>query len=152
MLSNNPDQRDLFRKPLYESREPVLAIDPDRFRLRMKTAMSATLREQDVDRHEIANEMARILGSDSFSKGMLDNYCSPSKHDHDISLLRFKAFVRVTGDNSLWDLAVSDDGLLMLEGDEARFAEIARLEQEKQMIGKQLSVLRKSPVAVKRGK
>lgn len=152
MLSNNPDQKDLFRKPLYESREPVQAIDPDRFRLRIKTAMSACLRDHVLDRYEIADEMGRILASESFSKAMLDNYCSPSKSDRDISLLRFKAFVRVTGKNSLWDLAVSDDGLLMLEGDEARFAEIARLEQEKRGIAKQLNMLRSSPVPIKRGK
>lgn len=152
MLSKSPNQKDLFQKPLFESREAVHAIDPDRFRYRIKTAMSQVLRDGGFDRHEIAHSIGRSLGSSNFSKGMLDNYTSPSKTDHDISLIRFKAFVRETGAFNLWDLAVSDDGLLILEGDEARLAEIARLQQEMRGIRQELKTLQSTPVNIRRGK
>lgn len=147
----DPDQKDLFHKPVFESRVPVERIDPDRFRYRIKTAMSGVLRDGGFDRHAIASEMGRIIQAENLSKGMLDNYTSPSKTEHDISLLRFKAFVRATGAVELWDLAVSDEGLIVLEGDEARLAEIARLQQEQKKLAKRLRQLCSKPVDIKRG-
>ena len=51
----------------------------------------------------------------------------------------------------LWDIAVSDDGLLVLRGDEARLAEIARLQQEQRAIGQRLKTLKSVPVHISRG-
>ncbi|MCB8835726.1 hypothetical protein LJD42_29715, partial [Escherichia coli] len=64
--------------------------------------------------------MAQYLGLPNLSKATLDAYTAESKDTHDISLVRFKAFVRATDANWLWDTIVSEDGLTMLEGDEAR--------------------------------
>lgn len=70
----------------------------------------------------------------------------------DISLPRFKAFVRATGASfGLWDEVVSEDGLLLLQGDEARLAEIARLQQEQREIAAQLKAMRAVPVRIRRG-
>ncbi|MDA4629885.1 hypothetical protein NZA98_01935, partial [Escherichia coli] len=80
------------------------------------------------------------------SKATLDAYTAESKDTHDISLVRFKAFVRATDANWLWDTIVSEDGLTMLEGDEARLAEIARLQQEQRAIGAELKTLLAVPV------
>jgi hypothetical protein len=80
---------------------------------------------------------------------MLDNYTSESKQ-HDISLVRFKALVRHINAPQLWDLAVCDEGLLVLQGDEARLAEIARLQQEARSITAKLRKLRETPVHIQR--
>lgn len=151
MLRNLPHsgQGDLFARPVFETREAAPDIDIERFRLRIKSAMAAAIREGELDRHAVALDMARALDAPRFSKAMLDAYTSPSK-DHDISLVRFKAFVRATGSHSLWDIAVSDDGLIVLRGDEARLAEIARLQQEQRAIGQQLRLLRATPVNIRR--
>jgi len=151
MREASPHQSDLFDEPVFESRSPVpLAdLDLDRFRRRIKTAMSKALKPH--DRGDVASVMGRMLGSGSMSKAMLDAYTSPAK-DHDISLVRFKCLVRATCAPELWDMAVSDDGLLVLAGDEPRLAEIARLQQEQRAIGAQLRKLRASPVDIKRGR
>ncbi len=150
-MLHSPDQSDFFSERVFETRERKPMIDPDLFRLRMKTAMSEVIREGGFDRTDLALDMGRMIAMPGLSKGMLDNYTSPSKTDHDIPLIRFKAFVRATDANHLWDLAVKDDGLIVLQGDEARLAEIARLEQERRALGKKLQALRSKPVDIKRG-
>ena len=107
--------------------------------------MSAALKGH--DRTQIAREMAEMLGSNTLSAGMLNNYVSPSK-TADITLPRFKAFVRAVNAPKLWDVAVSDDGLLVLKGDEARLAEIARLQQVQRDTAGKLRLLRSLPVNV----
>ncbi|MBZ0164600.1 MAG: hypothetical protein K8H74_18040 [Notoacmeibacter sp.] len=148
----HPGQADLFTAPVFESREAAPAIDVERFRLRMKTAMSEAIRASGRGREAIADSMALALGLPSFSRAQLDNYTSPAKTGHDITLVRFKAFVRATGRVELWDRAVSDDGLIVLQGDEARLAEIARLQQEQKALAHKLRTLRAVPVDIKRGR
>ncbi|MDF1778770.1 MAG: hypothetical protein P1V13_22330 [Rhizobiaceae bacterium] len=152
MLRNPPNagQGDLFAKPVFESRTAVPILDADRFRLRIKSAMSEAISKRQLDRHAVASGMARSLNAPGLSKTMLDAYTSPAK-DHDISLVRFKALVRTIDAPELWDVAVSDDGLLVLRGDEARLAEIARLQQEQRALGDRLRKLRSTPVNIKRG-
>jgi len=151
VLRNPPHagQGDLFAKAVFESREAAPVLDADRFRLRIKAAMSAAISDRNLDRHEIASEMAQSLNAPNLSKAMLDAYTSPAK-DQDITLVRFKALVRAIDAPELWDVAVSDDGLLVLRGDEARLAEIARLQQEQRAIGSRLKTLRSVPVNITR--
>lgn len=152
MLRNPPHagQGDLFSRPVFESREPAPVLDIDRFRLRIKGAMSAAITGRNLDRHAVACAMARTLNAPALSKAMLDAYTSPAK-DQDITLVRFKALARAIDAPELWDIAVSDDGLLVLRGDEARLAEIARLQQEQRAIGERLRKLRSIPVHISRG-
>ena len=149
MRNVSPHQADLFQQPVFESRAavPDADLDIDRYRLRMKGAMAKALKPH--DRGAIARTMGRMLGGGAMSKAMLDAYTSPAK-DHDISLVRFKCLVRATGATALWDIAVSDDGLMVLAGDEPRLAEIARLQQEQRAIGEQLRKLRSVPVQLTR--
>lgn len=60
--------------------------------------------------------------------------------------------MRATGANWLWDTIVSEDGMTVLEGDEARLAEIARLQQEQRALAAELKVLQAKPVTIKRGR
>lgn len=152
MTKPHPDQFELFQTAVYPVRAPTAAIDPDRFRSKLKRAMAQAIRECAYDRPVIAARMAQYLGLTTLSKASLDAYTAESKTSHDISLVRFKAFVRATGATWLWDLIVSEDGLLILEGDEARLAEIARLQQEQRDLAKQLKTLRAVPVVIKRHK
>ena len=147
---SHPFQNDLFNKPVFESRQRVEKLDLDRFRSRMKRGMSLALTECDLERREVAKIISAMPGAGTMSKAMLDAYTSEAK-SNDISLVRFKAFIRATGAIQLWDQVVSDEGLIVLQGDEARLAEIARLQQEQKKIGKVLRELRMVPVNIKRG-
>lgn len=146
----NPDQPDLFYEPVYPSRVASDAIDMSGFRSKLKRAMSRALKECPYDRHEVAVRMARELGQDSFSKATLDAYTAESKETHDISLIRFRAFARATGQFWLWDFVVTEDGLTMLVGDEARLAEAALLRQQQKELAERLKKLEAQPVHIQR--
>lgn len=146
----DPSQGDLFHQPVYPSRSASDDLDVTGFRSRLKRAMSRALKECDLDRHEVAKQMAMALGQDTFSKAMLDQYTAESNEAHDISLYRFKAFVRVTRATWLWDLVVADDGLTMLVGDEARLAEISLVRQQKKEMEDRLKRLESTPVHIVR--
>ncbi|ENN94043.1 hypothetical protein BVtw_14500 [Bartonella vinsonii subsp. berkhoffii str. Tweed] len=143
-------QLDFFQQPVFPCREPVAQIDLERFRSHMKRAMARALRECRVERSVVAERMAHYLGIGCLSKASLDAYVAESKQV-DISLPRFKAFVRATEAFWLWDEVVREDGLLLLQGDEARLAEIARLQQEQREIAARLKAMRATPVRIKRG-
>lgn len=147
---SDPHQGDLFHQPVYPSRMASDDIDVTGFRSKLKRAMSRALKECPHDRHEIAKRMALALGQDSFSKAMLDAYTAESKETHDISLYRFKAFVRATGAVWLWDMIVADDGMIMLVGDEARLAEASLLRQQMKELNDRLKQIEARPVLVKR--
>lgn len=149
-MTRDPSQLDMFQVPVFEVRAAVDQIDLDRFRARLKRDMARAIRECPYDRPVIAARMAQYLGLASVSKGALDAYTAESKTGHDVSLVRFKAFVRATGAVWLWDSVVSEDGLLLLQGDEARLAEIARLQQEQRAISDQLRTLKSKPVHIRR--
>jgi len=150
MSKLHPDQFDLFVEPRFPVRAPSASIDLARFRARLKRAMAEAIRQCPYDRPVIAARMAQYLGVASLSKASLDNYTAESNATHDISLPRFKAFVRATGAVWLWDLVVSEDGLTLLEGDEARLAEIAAIQQERRVLEKKLKALCSVPVNLKR--
>lgn len=150
MSKLHPDQFDLFREPVFPVRSASAQIDLPRFRSKLKRAMAEAIRQCPYDRPVIAARMAQYLGLPSISKAALDAYTAESKETHDISLSRFKAFVRATGAVWLWDMVVSEDGLTVLEGDEARLAEIANLQQEQRALAQKLKTLRSVPVNVKR--
>lgn len=149
-MKRHPAQFDLFLEPVFPSRAPSQQIDLTRFRAKLKRAMAQAIRECQHDRATIAALMAQYLGLPNISKAALDAYTAESKDTHDISLVRFKAFVRAANANWLWDLIVAEDGLTMLEGDEARLAEIARLQQEHRERAAELRALMAIPVSIKR--
>lgn len=148
--ASDPLQADLFHTPVYPSRIADETVNVIGFRSKLKRAMSRALKECPYERPEIAMRIAMALGQDTFSLATLNAYTAESNETHDISVVRLKAFVRATGANWLWDLVVADDGLTMLVGDEARLAEIARVEQEQAALMARLRDLKSKPVNVLR--
>ncbi len=152
MTKRDPAQLDFFKESVFPVRTAADRIDIDRFRGRLKRDMARAIRECPFDRPTIAARMAQYLAVAGVSKAALDAYTAESKTNHDISLVRFKAFVRATGAVWLWDSVVSDDGLLLLEGDESRLAEIARIQQERRALAAELKTLLATPVTIRRGR
>lgn len=149
-MKPDPAQFDFFEERVFPNRIRVDAIDVTKFRSKLKRAMAQAIRECQYDRPTIAARMAQYLGQASVSKAMLDAYTAESKESHDISITRFKAFVHATGAVWLWDTIVSEDGLLLLEGNEAQLAEIGRIQQEQRLLAAKLKTLQAVPVTIKR--
>lgn len=149
-MKRDPAQFDFFATSVFPVRTASDKLDLDRFRSKLKREMARAIRESTYDRPAIAARMAQYLQLETISKAALDAYTAESKTSHDISLVRFKAFVRATGAVWLWDVIVSDEGLLLLEGDEARLAEIARVQQERRALDAELKLLTATPVRIRR--
>jgi len=146
-------QPDLFAPAgLFPVRRPGGGARPVDLSLRVKTAMGRALKECPDSAAIVAARIAELTGR-PLSEDALYAYTAPSKPDHDIGIVRFVAFVRATGATWLWDELLAEDGLLVLEGREARLAERGHLEQERRRLEKQIRLLDRElsvePVQVK---
>ncbi len=147
-------QGDLFASanlyPVRRAERGVRAVD---LSLRIKTAMGVALKECPDSAAIVAARMTELSGRE-ISADALYAYTAPSKPEHDMGITRFIAFVRATGATWLWDELLRDDGLLVLEGEEAKLAERGHLEQERRKLEKQIKALDRdlgaAPVQVKR--
>jgi hypothetical protein len=77
--------------------------------------------------------MTEILGYEDdncVTLSMLNAYTSAARETHTISLVRFVAFVRVTGCTWLWDVVLHPEGLVVLQGEEALHAQASLLEKQ----------------------
>ncbi|APO76077.1 hypothetical protein AM571_CH03283 [Rhizobium etli 8C-3] len=133
-MKPDPSQLDFWHQEMFPVRVPAQHIDIDRYRAKIKRAMARAIKECAFDRATIVARMAQYLGLANISKAALDAYTAESKTGHDVTLIRFAAFVHATGALWLWDEVASVQGVTVLIGDEARLAEIARLRQERQRI------------------
>lgn len=126
-------QGDLFAPgDVFPVRRPVAATRPVDV-LRIKMAMGEALKAHPENAEIVAAKIANLTGR-ALTTFALYSYTAPSRDDHDIGLSRFVAFVRVTGAYWLYDLLVEDDGLMVLQGREAKLAQLGHLQQQKQQI------------------
>lgn len=148
-------QGDLFEnaQQLFPVRRPAERVRPVDLSLRIKTAMGQALKECPDNANIIAARMAEILGR-KMSPDTLYTFTAQSKQDRQISLIEFVAFVRATGAIGLWDLLVEDDGLVVLQGREAKLAQLGHMRQQyKEMVDSMRSLereLQDEPVRVLR--
>jgi hypothetical protein len=104
--------------------------------LRVKTAMGRALAECGRGAHQVAADMNLVLGLEPGDEGYLTvdalyAMTAPSKRTHQVSVVRLVAFTRATGATWIWDDLLAPEGLMVMEGREARLAELGRLRQEK---------------------
>jgi hypothetical protein len=147
-MKTDPSQLDFWNREIFPVRVPVQNIDIDRYRAKIKRAMARAIRECPFDRATITARMGQYLGLPAISKAALDAYTAESKTGHDVTLIRFAAFVHATSALWLWDEVASVQGVTVLIGDEARLAEIARLRQERQRIEAEIRRQSARPVNV----
>lgn len=137
--------------PVETPREMGSALD---FNGRIAQAMARAIdeaRDHGVDRYEIARRMSETLQVD-ISKGMIDAYTSQARETHTVSLVRFVAFARATGCAWLWNVVLKDEGLTILQGEEALLAQAAHARKQAEFFAseaKRLSGL--APLQVGRG-
>ncbi|MFN3513424.1 MAG: hypothetical protein ACK41C_10285 [Phenylobacterium sp.] len=121
---------DLFEGTYFPVRAPSdlpRALDMKRA---IAVAMGEALRTCGKGAAVVAAEMSELLGDDEVTKAQLYAYTAESRTSHTISIVRWIAFVRATGCNWLWDFILKDEGLIVLEGEEAHLAEAALIEKQ----------------------
>lgn len=146
----NPDQIDMFYKPVYPTRDAELQIDQDRFHSEVSRAVGRALDACKFDRHEISTRMAKALKQDDFSKSMLDAYASESKDTHNISIVRFIALILATDQVWLMDFLANKVGGLVLVGDEPMLAEKAHIDQQMANLAAKKKALTAKPIKIQR--
>lgn len=129
---------------------PVRKIVPMRpasmMRIDLATAMGEALRVCGDTAPVIAARMSELLGDDKVTTAQLYAYTSPARPTHNISLVRFKAFVRATGCYWLWDHMIRDEGAIILRGDEALLAESAiKAKQGQELLAQSRAALALAP-------
>lgn len=151
----NTGQGDLFAQRA-DDYFPVRQAMPHSFRspdlsLRIKTALGQALKQCPDSAEVIAARMADLLGQ-KLTGHSLYTFTAPSKTDRQISLMEFVAFVRVTGANWLWDVLVEDEGLIVLQGTQAKLARLGYMRQQLGALAESVKTLegelRHSPVTV----
>jgi len=157
-------KRDQHQRDLFEVAEMVPVLAPLTlpraldFNRQISMAMSEAIRECRKSREAIAHEMTEILGYEDDNRvtlPMLNAYTSVARETHTISLVRFVAFVRVTGCTWLWDVVLHPEGLLVLQGEEALHAQAGLLEKQGRELLEQADAARRaapSKVRVPRGR
>lgn len=154
-MAKRGDERmpDLFdARDLYPVHERVAAPLGD-FSLRMKTALGTALKECPESAAIVALRMSESLNAD-ITTDALYACTAPSKPEHQISLIRFVAFVRATGAYWLYDLLLEDEGFTVVEGEQAYLVQLGHLEHERQQIDGRIRELKRDlkgkPVDVQR--
>ncbi len=143
------DTADLFAGgSFYPVRTPQALNGGNDQKRDIATAMGEAIRMCGKPRARICVEMSMALGGeDIVTEAQLNAYTAESRTTHNISLVRFRAFVRATGCNWLWDHVLKDEGLIILEGEEAHLANAALLEmQAKEMMRMAEAAKRAAPI------
>jgi hypothetical protein len=96
----------------------------------LRHAMSQALKECTHPREHVAAEMGRLLGDASMSLHMLNRYTAESAENGRISVIRFLAFIKITGAAWLLDRIAEPLGCIVMEGEEALLAERGRVRQQ----------------------
>jgi len=128
--NNDPRQTSLLGLlDAFPVRRPAERYRPVDLSLRIKTALGQALKECPDSAAVVAARMSEISGRE-VSTDMLYAYTAPSKPEHDIPVTRLIAFVRATGARWIYDLLVEDEGLTVIEGREAKLAQLGMAQQE----------------------
>lgn len=133
--------------PVKAPRSLPRALDMKR---QISMSMMEAIRESGKTVPIIAAEMSDLLGDDEVTTQQLYAYTSASKTTHNISLVRFIAFVRATGCLWLWDVCLHDDGVLLLQGEEARHAQASLAEAHgRELLAQAKRLRRQAPLQVR---
>ena len=146
----DPHTRDLFEAETYfPVRAPVALPKALDFNRSIAGAMARARTESGKTNEQLAAEMTDLLGYQdaAVTPAQLYAYTAASRESHTISLVRFKAFVRATGCVWLWDVALADEGLTLLQGEEALHAQSNLMRRQgEELIARAKQLDRQAPV------
>lgn len=139
------DVANLF--PVEAPRSLPRALD---LKAQIARAMGEAIRESGHRAPIVAALMTEILGEDEVTPAQLYAYTAESRTSHNISLVRFIAFVRATGATWLWDMLLAPEGLTVLQGEEAFHAQASLAEKRgRQLLDEAKRLREAAPIQVR---
>jgi hypothetical protein len=107
----------------------------------IRAIITASLKRAAGSRYEMAARMSEILGVE-ITKAMLDSWSAESKENHRFPLVYVAAFCQATGDYSLVRYAAELCGGYYIEDEDALRLALGRIEEEKDRLAKEESIIR----------
>jgi len=118
----------------------------------VRELVSEALKRTRLSRYEVAAEMSKLLGRE-ITKSQIDSWSAESKENHRFPLAYLNAFCEATEDKTIIRLIAERAGGYFIEGEDALYTELGKLEQmkrdilEKEKLLKQMleNIRRQSP-------
>jgi len=96
----------------------------------LREMVSEALKKTRLSRYEVAAEMSRLIGRE-ITKSQIDSWSAESKENHRFPLAYLNAFCEATGDKSIVRLIAEKAGGFFIEGEDALYTELGRIEKLK---------------------
>lgn len=111
------------------------------FSFRVRASITRTMRKSKFLREQIADKMTELMGR-KITASSIYNFSSESHHDHRFPAEFVPFWIQATGDDSILRLLAEASGCQILSGQEAPYADLARLERQMQEIKRKQAALR----------
>lgn len=99
----------------------------------VRELVSEALKRTRLSRYEVAAEMSKLLGRE-ITKSQIDSWSAESKENHRFPLAYLNAFCESTEDKTIIRLIAERAGGYFIEGEDALYTELGKLEQMKRDI------------------
>jgi len=111
------------------------------FSFRVRASITRTTRKSKFSREQIADKMSELMGR-KITASTIYNFSSESHHDHRFPAELLPFWIKATGDNSILELLAEASGCQVLSGQEALYADLARLDRQAEEIKRKRAVIR----------
>ncbi len=115
----------------------------------LREMVSDALRHTRLSRYEVAAEMSRLIGRE-ITKSMIDSWSAESKENHRFPLAYLPAFCEATGDKSIIRLIAEKAGGYFIEGVDALYTELGKIERMKRELSEKEKIIRQMLERIRR--
>lgn len=130
----------------YQPPEVVFTMDPEvtkggKLADKISRAISNAMSSCDKSRAEIAEDMTYYLGGQKVTENMLNQYASPERRDHKITLERLIALVHVTECHALLGFVAEFSGFVVVPKHYAKIIQLWQTRAARRKLSQQEDIL-----------
>lgn len=107
----------------------------------LRGMVSEALKHTRLSRYEVAAKMSSLMGRE-ITKSMIDSWSAESKENHRFPIVYLPAFCEATGDKSIIRLIAEKTGGYFIEGEDALYTELGKLERMKKELNEKEKLLK----------
>jgi hypothetical protein len=109
----------------------------------VKDLVASALKKAPKDRYWVAAEMSKKLGRE-ITKSQLDSWSAGAKINHGIKVVDLSALIETTGDNSILHLLCEKAGGFFVQGRDALYTELGRIDRQKKDLAEKEKLVRQT--------
>lgn len=115
----------------------------------VRELVSLALKHTKLSRYEVAAAMSIRLGKE-ITKSQIDSWSAESKENHRFPLAYINAFMEATRDKTILRLMCEKAGGYFIEGEDALYTELGRIEKAKEEIAEKERLVRETLARLKK--